>query len=239
MAKTSQKSGVLVPRKRVNVTLPAGVLGWSDLIKPKSFNDEEAGTYSANIHLRDGQDWDIFKGPLQKALDKAADIFKKEFPENKKELSTDAGEFFDSKVKEANEKETLGDYFRVTLKHKEGVSKRTGLPYKIAPKFWAVAGDLLEGKALKLGRDSIVAPVVSVAFYTSPLLKTVEPSLRLEGLVVLKRVSFSGSGAYDPGSVPNLSEEELDQDLARFAEGMFDSEPEDDHDDDGAAHDPF
>lgn len=235
----AKKSGVIAstPKQRVNVTLPPGTLGWADLIKPKSFGDDDPGNYSTNLHWTD-EELERVATKLQEGFDEALEKYLAANPElEDRKRNTDAAAYLEDKTK-TSDKETLGPWITFKLKHKEGVSKKSGRPYVIKPRVWDTKGNILDAVKLALGRDSRVSPVVSIGFFVSPLVKDITPSIRLEGVAVLKRVSIKGTGAFDPSSLgEEISDEEIDDNLASFAAGAFDG-PEDD-DDDEEAHDAF
>lgn len=235
---SSEGKGVISARDyRKKVVLAPTILGFSALTKPDDkFGDPK---YRALFHYPDDRAKELSIERIQAEADRMFEKWKElaKAAQVKGKSAPSAEEWFNDKLKEPGEKSKQQDPFiALSLKHKEGVSKKNGRPYVIKPSAWDQGGNLLDLAKLNLGSGSLVQPVVSVGVWTSPLNKTPAISIRLEGVRILKLVQFTGGGMeeIDEADLALIEDQELSEDLSAFmADGLDEGEgapTEDDED---------
>lgn len=214
--KAGGKAGIITVRLKKKTALAPCTLGYNNLVTP----DDKFGEpkYRALFHLSDKQmahNIGILDAAGPELLDKWAE-------ESGRAGTIDAETWLSGKLKDATENMQCQDQFMdIGLKALEGVSKRTGRPYKIEPRAWDRKNQLLDLATLKLGAGSLVQPIVTIGIYTSSLAKEPQFTLRLEGVRILKLVQWQGGGlaGISDEDLNLIDDEELDDDLSAFLQG--------------------
>lgn len=237
-------TAVIVIRPSNTIALPPGPLGFNNLLEPESFADGPL-KFKLNHHLS------------PEAIDATVETLQANAysASNLKKLQE---EFVEKKVKDAPEPRDVREWLSGLLREpKEGAADWARFPHitigtqaeykdrksgeiklrSIA--CWDAKNKKLDLKKLRLGRGSIIQPVIYAnLFYAGPktiqgvsIPATVCPSLRLVGVRVLKLERWGGSGAQaaeaDEEAIKGvLGQDFAYDDLAAYAEGAV----EEDHD---------
>lgn len=239
-------TAVIVVRPSNTIALPPGNLGFNNLLEPEAFADGPL-KFKLNYHMSPEA-----IAALVEAL--------KENAYSERNMEKLREEFAEKGVKSPPEPRDVADWVSGLLREpKEGSTERlphitigTQAEYKdrktgevklrsIA--CWDAKNKKLDLKRLKLGRGSIIQPVVYAnLFYAGAktiqgvaIPATICPSLRLVGVRVLKLERWGGSGAQAAEADEEAIKEVLGDnfaydDLAAYAEGAHEEDHGDDHD---------
>lgn len=227
MAKApADRATIPIVRESHTVRSAPGLLGFSALLNPDTkFNED--GDFSARIHLNEAQQAmmaqlvdDKVITPLFDELEKMA---------GKKLKRPTGAQWLSDKLQEPREGARI-QLPSIQLKCAASfVSKKgetAGQRIQKTLKGWDNAGVLLDLAKLRTGMGSVVQLVFTPGLYTGPLTKGyAEPTLRLEGIIVLKNEPWGvGQGG---NSGEEMSADEIaklvgedftaDTDLAQFA----------------------
>lgn len=226
MAKAEERSSIPIVRASHAIRSAPGLLGFSALVSPDTkFNDD--GDFTARIHWTEAQQAamaDIVESKVIEAL--FADLEK----EAGKKLKRPTGaKWLEDKLSPPKEGAKI-DLPSIQLKCQASfVSKRgetKGERIQKTLKAWDNKGVLLDLGKLRTGMGSMVQLVFTPGLYTGPLTKGyAEPTLRLEGIIILKNEPWgvgqggnSGDAMSDDEIAALVGEGfEADTDLAQFA----------------------
>lgn len=213
------------------VALATATIGWSNIDQPdEMFNNFQLDYPVSAITGKEAEN-------LEAAFDEAEDDMLKELEGAKvrRTIADVAGwaELRGDTPDEGYGVEDFGDYVRLKMEHKSGISKRTKKAYDIRPRVYD-ARTLKNGKPVLLSKDevqkllpgSVVRPIVEVGLYSpKPELDTdprvVLPSVKLNSLILVKP-RFGGSGGglddsmfdgLDLGAEAEASDIELDDEI--------------------------
>ena len=226
MAKAPATQSVPIARAKGRRRTPPGLLGFSALLTPDTKFDED-GVFTTRIHLNEDQ---------QEAL--AAEVEAHVIGALFDELEATAGK----KLKRPTGKQWVAD--KLTPPNENARIQLPSIQLKCAASFKSKKNpgeivkkvlphydrkdNLLDGGQLRTGMGSLVQIIYTPGLYTGPLTKGyAEPTLRLEGIVVLKNEPWgtgsgagSGSGEYSDAEIAKLvgDDVEMDDDLSAFAQ---------------------
>jgi hypothetical protein len=224
MAK-DDKSSIPIVRASHTIRSAPGLLGFSALVNPDTkFNED--GDFAARIHFTEAQQAvmaDLVESkviePLFADLEKLA---------GKKLKRTTGAKYLEDKLQPPREGSKI-ELPSIQLKCAASfVSKRgetAGERIQKTLKAWDNAGTLLDLGKLRTGMGSTIQLVFTPGLYTGPLTKGyAEPTLRLEGIIVLKNVPWGVGQGGNSGDAMSEAElqalmggEDIDTDLAQFA----------------------
>lgn len=243
MAAAKRKnSSVATYRAKGTIALAPGELGFSSLVDPDTY-DPDKPTLKLNLHLSPEaieQTKEIIRDRVysEKALAKFIEDAAEEGLKIKAEPFS-AEEWLEAKLKEARPSDKCKYPFlvvsnRATYKKR---NQETGELEEISRKLaaWDGRNTKLNLPRLRLGRGSIIQPIVHPNLYASKLEGLVaKPSLKLVGVKVLKLVAWGNRDEEvetDEEAIKEvLGEEFAFQDLAAYAlgAGHDDEDPEPD-----------
>ncbi|MFZ3194114.1 MAG: hypothetical protein WA154_13030, partial [Moraxellaceae bacterium] len=117
----------------------------------------------------------------------------------------DCAEWVSDHLKPAHEKSKNQDPF-VTFKNKADFQDKQGRTVRKTMKAYDGKGGLLDLPSLKLGMGSVVQVVLTPGLFMNALIKTPTPTLKLQGVRVLKLVQFGAGGG---GAIEEVSQDDL------------------------------
>lgn len=192
------------------VTLPPAVLGFNALITPNT-KFGEPGFYSVNAHFVADGAREAAIARLQKEVDRLWPDHLKELgepPQKKKGVPGDPWEKPDVEAWwEKNEREGVAfknkdipntPFTEFKLPAKEGVSKKTGEPFRITPRAWDAEGKLLDLETLYIAAGTVFLPVLNVQLSKTPMTGN-KPALsaKMAGIRILQLKQFKKAGMGD------------------------------------------
>lgn len=241
-------TAVIVVRSSNTIALPPGTLGFNNLLEPEAFADGPL-KFKLNYHMTP----EAIEGLVENLKANAY---------SERNLEKLHEEFGEKKIANPPEPREVADWVSGLLREpKEGASDWARMPHitigtqaeykdwksgevklrSIA--CWDAKNKKLDLKRLKLGRGSIIQPVVYAnLFYAGAksiqgvaIPATICPSLRLVGVRVLKLERWGGSDSQaaeaDEDAIKDvLGDNFAYDDLAAYAEGAAGDDHEGDHD---------
>lgn len=232
MALPKKNTGVIVATAKHTIALPAGTLGFSKLVEPDEY-DPDKPTFKLNVHYTGEAIEQLVEIVGEKVYteEALARLWEEAIPAKYKKVDPQApATWVEGKLKEPRDNDVVALPYiavanRATYKTKDGEIK----PRVIAA--WDAANHKLDLKKLRLGKGSIIQPVVRPNIYINKLVGIPQPSLKLVGIKVLKLIRWTGNGAgeveTDEEAIREvLGEEFAFDDLAAYAAGAEEEEAE-------------
>lgn len=221
---SGKKTPGLMVRSKEMIFTPPVTMGFANLITPdEAFGERK---FKLNAHFTPAAA-EAFEAVLEKALlgNLMSDI-KEQAHEAKFKFKPMAplGSYLEDKLKPAGEKSRIQLPF-IIFKANPFFRNKAGEEVPVTMKGWDAHGAPLDLKGARVGMGSIVKVALMPALWAGPLSKnTIEPSLRLVGIQILKLEQFGGGGQSSVGEVTEadlaLCEEHFQpDDLAAFAMG--------------------
>lgn len=219
-----KNSAVVSVRATSTTALPPCVLGYSSLIEPDEY-DPLRPAFKLNAHLEPLGIEAYVKAIATKCYCEANLVRLKEEAEAHKlpwEDPQDASKWLGAKLK------TPKEGFAIQLPYliiatKAQFKNRQGETIQKTLSCWDRRNTLLDLKALRLGRGSVIQVVVRANVYLSKLIGFPQPKLDLVGIRVLKLVKYGGVQAPEETSEEDiqavLGDLALDDDLSEYAAG--------------------
>lgn len=199
------KGGVISTRSTSFTTLPPGTLGFSKLQEPDEYEGKKS--FKANIHFNEAA-LERLETVLTREMDSLWTQFLKDAEKAGKKADKlakpDVGSWIEDHLKPFKEGTRIELPFVTFKNDAEYRDKKSGEMRMKTMKLWDGKGTLLDPEAIKLGMGSTVAPVIAAGIFVSGIIKVPTPTLKLQGLKVLKLVQWGV--APDTG---DLSEEDM------------------------------
>lgn len=223
-----KQGGIFVARSRQVMTTVPGLLGYSNLETPDTY-DPDKPKFTLDLHMNEDQvDRFVDQVDEQCIGGMMAELRKEVTKGGKPESFAAALEpvsarrwVLDSLKQPKNDKPFPLPFMKLAGKAKG--KNRDGEEYDKRLTVWDAANNILDLHALRLGRGSVIQAVVKPGLWISPLVKQPTPTLELTGLRVITLVQWGG-GAVDPGTLDDrdletLGEDVAVEDLSAFAAG--------------------
>lgn len=222
-------AGEIKSGKRIYATLPISLAGYNSLNEPDMY-----GKYTVDYVIDGPQVKGVdykkvragVKAALVPAIEKACSAFEKAYPSTSTaHLTSDAGikQIIEKLIREykPDNKAKVKKIMRFGMKHKTGISRKTGEPYTIDPSIWGADGkpstiveltgsQWLPSAVSADGIPTLIKPVVTVSVWSGAA-SGGKPAItvQLKGVVVAMAARFSGSkGAVDVQDVDIAALEE-------------------------------
>lgn len=202
MATPKKKSAVVTARGKQTTALPAGLLGFSSLIEPDSYEGKDS--FKLNVHYTpDGIEQ--LKATLQRQMDALLPAIEKAAAEEGAGMKANVApqsveDWLEGQLKEPGEGKRISTPFlrlkcETTRKGNPARGEPERVPVEV--KAWPLhKNTLLDLKALKIGMGSAIVPIVYVNLFRSKQGKDCpQLSLKLVGFRVAKLVQFGGGFA--------------------------------------------
>lgn len=188
-----KNAAVALVRSKKTIALPPCQLGFCSLVTPDGF-DPDKPAFKANFHYADAA-WPLLVEAVQKnCLDANLAKLQKDAGFDLKDAIS-AEEWVSDKKKAPKEKSKIQLPYIVVMT-KADYRDRDGNTVRREIVAWDRHNNVLDLKALRLGMESIVEPIVHANLFASKALRSVPtPSLQLVGLRILKLVQFGGQSA--------------------------------------------
>lgn len=201
MADEKKQSAVVTIRASGTGSLPAGFMGFADLLTPKQFGDDPA-KFNLDYHINPDAVRAIPLVIQAKCYDAHLEALYVEVLENggKKKPAMDPEEWLEAKLKPCKEKSKVQlPFFKL---HNNGFRRGRdgGAPVQNVMGCWDKDNNPLDLASLRLAKGSVIQPIVYFNLFAAKASMWVpQPSLKLVGIRVLKAVQYgSGGGAARP-----------------------------------------
>lgn len=233
MADNEKSSIISVRAARTVLQTPPGTMGFSNLVKP----DEAFGEIKFKVrHHYNPAGVEALKAALnQHCIDALWEKFlqeceKKKLPSAKmaKLVKPDAADWVDDHLKDPKEGSRIETPFIQYANDADYVDKK-GVTQRKTMYAVAADGSPLDLAKLSLGMGSVVQVLLLPGLFMNALIKTPTPTLKLQGVKVLKAVQFGGGAG--GSNVPETSDEDIQailgadfeaDDLSAYASSMTD-----------------
>lgn len=229
-APKAKNSAVVSVRSSATTALPPVILGYSSLVDPDEY-DPEKPVFKLNAHLEPACIEALVKAIAAKCYSSAnLEKLKEACDENKLpwEDPQDASKWLGAKLKTPKEGFAIQLPY-IIIATKAQYKNKQGEIVKKEMSCWDRKNVLLDLRSLKLGRGSVVQPVVRTNVYLSKLIGFPQPKLDLVGVRVVKLVRFGGQQAPEETSDEDiqaiLGDLALDDDLSQYAAGSAPKQP--------------
>lgn len=228
MAKPAKNSSVIVQRRRDSVALPPCTLGFSSLAEPDTYEPDKPMFKLDACYNPAGIE--ALKAIIQKeCIDANLGKLREEMEANPglkafvKAEPQSPEAWLAGKLKEPKENAKV-QLPKLVIACKAERKGRDGQPYTVAIGCWDMHNQALDIKALKLGMQSIVQPIVNPNLFFSKLIGFPQPNLSLVGVRIIKLVRFGGARPpqeTDEDAIREVLGEAfvVDDDLSAFAVG--------------------
>lgn len=195
-----------VTAKSAFVTPPC-TLGFSNLVEPDDAFDSL--NFKANAHFGEDAQEALISRVQEHVIEALWPKFLKEATEKGKDASKlkkpAAREWVEDHLKEPREGARIDLPFIIFKNGAEYRDKKSGQMVRKTMRAYDAKGNLLDLPALHLGMGSTVQVVLVPGIFISPLVKSPQPSFKLQGVRVLKLVQF-GAGR----GIGEVDEEDMD-----------------------------
>lgn len=207
MAKPAS-GGIVAVRSNSSFLTNPLVTGFSNLVDPDVYEGE--ASFKLNVHATPEQAtrlgvlldkhvidalWEEF---LKVAAEKGKDV--------KKLVKPSGQEWVEDHLKEANERSKNQNPFLVFKNKADYQDAKTGKIVRKSMKAYDGTGTMIDLEALKLGMGSTVQVVLTPGLFMNALIKQPTPSLKLQGVRVLKLQQFGAGGG---AAIEEVTEEDL------------------------------
>lgn len=231
--KKKSNSSVVTVKASKSISLPAGPLGFSSLVDPDTY-DPDKPTFKLNLHLSPEAIQQFHQIIAEKVYtDASLAKLREEAEENgiKWKEPQSAEDWLAAKLKDPRPNDQAQLPFLIVA-NKANYKNREGDIVQRKMACWDGNNRKLDLKKLRLGRGSIIQPVVYPNLFISKLIGFPQPSLKLIGVKVLKLERFGGGGSQEVETDESAIKEVLGDafemdDLAAFAAGGDDHEEDD------------
>lgn len=224
MAAAKKKSSVVTVRAKDTIALPAAILGYSDLVKPYSFDgDEDEATFRANLHYAPPGIEALKRIIAEKVYTKATlDKLAEEAEENGLKMGKpqDPEAWLEAKLKEPAEKSPVKDLPFLLVANKATYKKKGEIVERVISA-WDQNNRVLPLDKLRLSAGSVIEAIVYPNVFLSKLIGFPQPSLKLVGVRILQLKQYQSGGAApadkdDKAIKEVLGEGFVADDLSRF-----------------------
>lgn len=218
----AKKGKPIIARLTKTTSMPAGKLSFNALLKPDTtFGDP---TFYANVEY-DEAGLDALavklKADIELLVPKFAEECEKQGKPKPPEVMS-VTTWLEDHAKQPNDEKYL-PYVKFSVKA-DGKT-RDGEVFHRSMVVWDAKNTKLDIAKLRMGRGSMVQPIIKTGLFMTSIVKEPTPTLQLVGLRLLKLVQFGGDHIddFDPMDAEGL---EIDDDLSAFASSTATHTPE-------------